>query len=291
MEPITMLMTKSAGLGGTGGESEFEQAFSSLAYAYLRDKAPKLLDFMLGFQLVDRNEDNTKAMGVFGFQIGSQWLYAPVFFLNGDLKGHELLSIKNNDSFVPLKENWVNYVMSRKPHVLGEASAHRLADLGGAYPDIRGLSIPPSVGGGKRASDNRWFDAIKPMLAAFKTKLASSLYPSVKTEAKLDQKAVVAAPGTAALAKVAQNLDFNHLMPQNLGLMQLAFKLTEEFPAIKQAFDQFYGKNCFVKWAMQYKEAVDAENTSVLGPSTLKKQAMTDSLLPEPVSEPINHLK
>jgi transitional endoplasmic reticulum ATPase len=41
---------------------------------------------MAGFQLVDRNEDNTKAVGVFGFQLGKQWVYAPVFFLNGDLK-------------------------------------------------------------------------------------------------------------------------------------------------------------------------------------------------------------
>lgn len=286
-----MLMTKLAGLGGTGGEAEFEQAFSSLAYAYLKDKAPKLLDFMLGFQLVDRNEDNTKAMGVFGFQIGSQWLYAPVFFLNGDLKGHELLFIKNNDSFVPLKENWVNYVMSRKPHVLGEASAHRLGDLGGMYPDIRGLSIPPSVGGGKRASDNRWFEEIKPFLAAFKTKSASSLYPDLKTDAKLNQKAVVEAPSTAAFAKIAQNLDFNNLMPTNLGMMQFAFKLTTEFPAIKQAFDQFYGKNCFVRWAMQCKEATEVENSTILGPSSLKKQAMTDSLIPEPIAEPINHLK
>lgn len=286
-----MITTKLAGLGGTGGETEFEQAFSSLAYAYLRDKAPRLLDHMIGFQLVDRNEDNTKAMGVFGFQIGSQWLYAPVFFLNGDLKGHELLFIKNNDSFVPLKENWVNYVMSRKPHILGEASAHKLRDLGGIYPDIRTLSIPPSVGGGKRASDNSWFEEIKPMLAAFKLKAACSLYPTEKTAAKLDQKAVVEFPGAAALVKVAQNLDFNNIMPQHLGLMKFAFKLTNDFPVIKQAFDKFYGKDCFVRWALQYKEAAEQNSVSILGPAPVLKQAMTDSLIPEPIAPPVDHIK
>ena len=81
-DQISPDMFKSAGVA-TGGETEFEQAFSSLAYAYLKDKAPRLLDFLVGFQLVDRNEDNTKAMGVFGFSVGDQWLYAPVFFLNG----------------------------------------------------------------------------------------------------------------------------------------------------------------------------------------------------------------
>ena len=96
-------ITKLASIGGEQ-EQGFEQAFSSLAYAYLKDKAPRLIDYIVGFQLVDRNEDNTKAVGVFGFKVGKQWLYAPVFFLNGDLKGHELLYIKNQDSFVPMKE-------------------------------------------------------------------------------------------------------------------------------------------------------------------------------------------
>ena len=48
-------LLKKASVGGKGGETEFEQAFSSLAYAYLKDKAPRLLDYMLGFQLIDRN--------------------------------------------------------------------------------------------------------------------------------------------------------------------------------------------------------------------------------------------
>ncbi len=65
----TKTMQKNANLGGSGGETEFEQAFSSLAYSYLRDKAPRLLDNMVGFQLVERNEDNTKAVGVFGINI------------------------------------------------------------------------------------------------------------------------------------------------------------------------------------------------------------------------------
>src|SRR5665213_3602638 len=71
-------------LADIGGDQEtgFEQSFASLAYAYLRDKAPRLLDYVVGFQLVDRNEDNTKAVAVFGFKVGKQWLYAPVFFLN-----------------------------------------------------------------------------------------------------------------------------------------------------------------------------------------------------------------
>jgi len=148
-----------------GNEQGFEQAFSSLAYAYLKDKAPRLLDFMVGFQLVERNDDNTKAMGVFGFRVGDQWLYAPVFFLNGDLKGHELLYIKKQDSFVPMKENWVNYLMSRKPHVLGEGSDQDTHQLGGYQPDVQNLSISPAVGIGKQRGDLRRQSLIRTAVA------------------------------------------------------------------------------------------------------------------------------
>jgi len=291
----TSLTTKSANLGGSGGETEFEQAFSSLAYAYLRDKAPRLLDHMVGFQLVDRNEDNTKAMGIFGFQIDKQWLYAPVFFLNGDLKGHELLYMKNNDSFVPMKENWINYVMSRKPHVLGEtSSASQIRDLGGLYPDIRSLSIPPTVGGGKRASDVGWLKDAMPMLAAFKVKQANSLYRGVPGGRKLNQKAVVEAPLTAALAKHAQNLDFNKVMPTSLELMKCAHALCEHYPTIKQSMQKFYGVDCFSRWGREFREKAAQDFNSILPPKKAAERPYMpgNSLIPQERPQgPIDHEK
>ena len=80
---------KLAELGGDGQDIPFEQALSNLAHAYLRDKAPGLLDFEVGFQLLERNQENTKAVGVVAFKVGSMWLYVPIFFLRGELKGHE----------------------------------------------------------------------------------------------------------------------------------------------------------------------------------------------------------
>jgi len=251
---VNTTISKTANLGGSGGETEFEQAFSSLAYAYLRDKAPRLLDHMVGFQLVDRNDDNTKAIGVFGFQLDNQWLYAPVFFLNGDLKGHELLYMKNNDSFVPMQENWINYIMSRKPHVLGEQSGvDNLQELGGISPDIRSLSTSPSMGGGKRASDSSWFKSVLPMLAACSVKSASSLYRGAGNR-KLNQRAVVADPAAAALAKQAQILDFNNVMPHSFALLKTAHAISEDYPQVKRAMQKFYGVDCFSRWGAEAKK-------------------------------------
>lgn len=141
---VSFGIEKLSALGGDGNDSQFEQAFSNLAHAFIKDKAPSLLDYEVGFQLMDRNEDNTKAVGIFGFKVGNQWLYAPVFFLNGDMKGTELLYVKDQDQFVPLKENWLNYILQRRPNVMGEEVNRNLQQLGVLSPDLQAFSRPPA---------------------------------------------------------------------------------------------------------------------------------------------------
>jgi hypothetical protein len=224
-------LVKQATLGGEQSEG-FEQAFSSLAYAYLKDKAPRLLDFIIGFQLVDRNEDNTKAVGIFGFKVGDQWLYAPVFFLNGDLKGHELLYLKKQDMFVPLKENWVNHVISRKPHVLGEASAKNTFQLGGLLPNLNRLASPPVAT--KFSADigfncSEWAQPFLPFLAAVVADKFDVVF--------------------AKHAQVAEALDLRNVL-SSFPLLKLAHeKAYLKYPLIKEGFDKFYGKDFWAKMA------------------------------------------
>lgn len=225
---------KSAAIGGEQ-EGQFEQAFSSLAYAYLKDKSPRLLDFIVGFQLVDRNEDNTKAIGIFGFKVGEQWLYAPVFFLNGDMKGHELLYIKNQDLFVPLKENWVNYLISRKPHVLGESSPQKTQQLGGLMPNLRKLARPPlgtKQGAAEDIHIDDWAMPMMPVIGAFAVKQAFD-------KAHDDLK---------------DRLDLRNFLSLSPHLVKAAYeKCYKAYPAIKAAFDKFYGPDFFT----QVKVAAD----------------------------------
>lgn len=201
-----------------GGEQDmpFEQAFSNLAHAYLKDKAPSLLNYEVGFQLVDRNQENTKAIGVFGFKIGSQWIYAPVFFLNGDLKGHELLYIKNQDMFVPLKENWLNYLLNRKPNLLGSEVGRNLQQVGVMPPHLYQLSRSPA----KYASFQNmspWAQEAMPTVAHWivtnptkdaKYKDISDLPTFLKKEGKAVVKSLVL--GFQSMPKLAQAFDQFH---------------------------------------------------------------------------------
>ncbi len=260
---------KTAAIGGDQ-EQGFEQAFASLAYTFIKDKAPRLLDYVVGFQLVDRNEDNTKAVGIYGFKVGDQWLYAPIFFLNGDMKGHELLYVKKQDSFVPMKENWINYLISRRPHELGESSPQDTWQLGGLPPDIYRLTHPPTSS--KYGSDG------------------ASLMPSMQ------QWAYDALPMLAACATRDENffhkkasLDLGDFLKADFRLVERAYNTTQRYPLLKKAFDRFYGDDFFRamgEWhknqlnsILPEKQAAGFRRRKPL--KTRRKRAGDLSLLPE----------
>jgi hypothetical protein len=285
LDPATF--AKAASIGGDQ-ESGFEQAFSSLAYAYLKDKSPRLIDFIIGFQLIDRNEDNTKAVGIFGFKVGDQWLYAPVFFLNGDLKGHELLYIKNQDAFVPMKENWVNYLISRRPHVLGEGSDRNANQLGGLSPNIRRMSRPPLSA--KFGADTPvppgiagWAAPALPPFFALALRTADGLY---KVAGDLNFANVVAQPILAALTPEASRFDMRDFLV-DLPRLKMAFDLSEKYPLIKAGFVRFYGSDFFLEAAGRVRDRensiVKTAQSFIVPPEGYKKKKPSDglSILPE----------
>lgn len=101
-------------------DTQFAQDFSNLAFTYIQDRAPALMPYILGFELVDREPDGTKAIGVFGFKVGDDYYYAPAFFMNNQVKGVDLLLSKKTNSFVPLTDDWIGFIVNRKENKLGQ---------------------------------------------------------------------------------------------------------------------------------------------------------------------------
>jgi hypothetical protein len=142
-----------------GGEPEapFEQSLANLGLSYIKDSSPGLMDYLVGFQLLDQNDDNTHAVGVFGFKVSDDWLYVPIFFDNGKITGHELLFVKSQKIFVPNKENWINFLTKKKPGLLGEKSNKRLAELQAGTPDLRSfIRIPEKSASVRRIDVAPW---------------------------------------------------------------------------------------------------------------------------------------
>ncbi len=210
---------KYATLGGRGDDTPFEQAFSNLAHAYLQDKAPGLLDHEIGFQLLDRNSENTKAVGVFAFKVGSMWMYAPMFFLNGDLKGHELLYLKNQDMFVPLKENWINYLVNRKPDILGSGIDRNMAQFGQRQPDFTQMSRSPAK-----------FGSAQPSLK----EMVSAVLPAFAKSATLNT--------AAAFADLGKTLDLQEFLKSaRLETVDFLVRACKRAPELASALEEFHG--------------------------------------------------
>jgi hypothetical protein len=128
-------------------ETALESTFSSLAYSALRDKAGSLLDYLIGFQMLRVEEEGKRAVGIFGFEIDGKVYYAPAFFLNGEIRGLDLLYSADSDLFVPLSEEWVNSIINKKEIHVGDTDVRSRDERGVRIPSyIRLKTIPSSHG-------------------------------------------------------------------------------------------------------------------------------------------------
>ncbi len=239
-------------------DNQFEQSLSNIAHAVVQGRAPGLLDYEVGFQLLDRDQDGYKAVGVFAFKVGKQWLYAPIFYLpSGELKGDELLYLKNQDMFVPMKEEWINMIMGRKPTKLGKPTSRNLAQQGVMTPNFHQLSRGPSKFASvmpehvKMAS---WAYDVLPDLAhhAITNPLNDEKYANLLTVPELIKSSGHA--GISALANVCSR-----------------------YPAFHDALNKMYGEDS-LDTAVKQASAMQKEADSVLSRPSRKLPSPMDVL-------------
>lgn len=128
-------------------ETALEKTFSDLAYSHLRDKSQSLLEYLVGFQMLKQEDDGQRAVGIFGFEIGGDYYYAPIFFLNGEVRGLDSLYSVKSDLFMPLTDGWVNTIINRRQITLGEQDTRAKSQRGVHVPNYTRLKIIPGGGG------------------------------------------------------------------------------------------------------------------------------------------------
>lgn len=89
-----------------------QRAFMDQSYSVVANKAKILFQdpFRLGFEIVHRNEKATKMVGIFAFRVNNGLLYAPTFFVNGEIKPADMLYRADVKRFVPLTEDWCAFL-------------------------------------------------------------------------------------------------------------------------------------------------------------------------------------
>ena len=133
----------------TAADDQIEGAFFQLAYQRLQDTLKNLIPYLVGFEIIKKNEDNTKALGVFGFRSkNGQILFVPAFFINGKVKNLDLLYSKNNEQFYPLNEDFADMFIKDELLGLGDNSSETRADImrDATQGDYRQMSVPPRTG-------------------------------------------------------------------------------------------------------------------------------------------------
>jgi hypothetical protein len=136
-------------LNKAAADDQIEGAFFQLAYQRLQDTLKKLIPYLVGFEIVKKNEDNTKALGVFGFRSdGGQILFVPAFFVDGKVKPLDLLYSKNNEQFYPLNEDFAEMFVKEEMLGLGDNSKENRSDImrDATQGDYRQMSVPPRTG-------------------------------------------------------------------------------------------------------------------------------------------------
>jgi hypothetical protein len=131
-------------------QQQVEQDFGRMAYAFLKDRAPSLIEHLIGFEIVEQEPDGSRAVGLFGFDVGGRYFYVPTFFLSNQIKGMDLLYDKGADMFYPLRENWINHILNKQTIQLGDAAPPQTAQDFDT-PDFTAISDPP-LGGSTKLS-------------------------------------------------------------------------------------------------------------------------------------------
>lgn len=110
-------------------DKDFEKSCAQLAFSRIADRCPALVDYTVGVQLLDSSEDQKSATIIVGVKLGDEWLYLPMFYRSGDLKGSELGYVVKSDFFFPTSEDWIYYLLGKKRFSLGGKSDRSIGDV------------------------------------------------------------------------------------------------------------------------------------------------------------------
>ena len=136
----------------SANQKQFEDDFGTLAYQFVNDRAPALVPYMLGFEVVEKNEDGSKAVGIFGYKIGDDFYYIPAFFLNNQVRGVDMILNKKTNQFVPLTEKWIDFIVNKHSVSIGGPADDRVRETM-RNPDLSFVQRP-QIALGKIAEDS-----------------------------------------------------------------------------------------------------------------------------------------
>lgn len=144
-------------------KDQIESVLADLAVQQVSERSPALFDHYLGFELIDKNEDGTRAAGLLGFAIGQTLAYIPILFMNGRVRGTEMIYLKDHDRFISNTKQWIDFLVNRNPGAMGEPDDYKPRGQVG----LAQLQVFKSPNGGKAAGFGGQIEADPRVLATY----------------------------------------------------------------------------------------------------------------------------
>lgn len=132
---------------------DIEKTFSDIASGFVANKVGDLMkdEHRVGFEIVKKNDDNTRMIGMFAFKVDKELIFAPVFFLAGEIKG-PLLYRCDSKQFVPATKAWASYLIESMEMTEGKGIDKSLSAENTPRVEINRLLMRPKSASIKAAS-------------------------------------------------------------------------------------------------------------------------------------------
>lgn len=190
-------------------DQDIEKAFADQASGYVENKVGDLMkdEHRVGFEIVKKNEDNTRMIGIFAFKVNRDLIFAPVFFINGEIKG-PLLYRCDTKTFVPANKDWAGYLIESLERT--EGTGRSRSRRGDAPPRVdmdrmafRGRAMQKSSSAVSEENEPVKVEKLKVDLKTVKEKREVSL-----KDAEADKKRNVGTQSTDSAIKAAAAAEF-----------------------------------------------------------------------------------
>ena len=238
---------------------KIEDVMAQAAYSQITEAMPSLKDYLLGFGMVDADEEENKGVGVLLAKIGDTYIYIPSIYKHGQICDMDVLYDPENNRFLPVQDNTLSYLMSKRTDITGQNVEKPQMSRGGTN------------GGAGSVSLNLPFTMF--------TKVASALSQS-------DMNTV--ACGTIAQIILNNQQDtinqgLEGLSAPNLG--KLASAAMSE--ALLNKLDTPEGYNAFAQW---YDKADIDKLVDILIDNVVIDRTKTEGKAPDPATVPVKVL-
>lgn len=143
-------------------EQQVEQAFFEQAHTFIANRAGPLMadPHQLGFEVVYADDDHTRMVGMMGFKVNREILYAPAFFLNGQIRGTELLYRHSQKKICPLNRDWAAYLIGRHSTARGEGYDQAKTRKNGDGTHLEDIAYPPATFSYKQAAEQAFGEIV-----------------------------------------------------------------------------------------------------------------------------------